>query len=491
MKVSVVITAHNYGKYLSRALESALGQQFVEPFEVVVVDDGSTDYTDKVLAKYAGHPRMRFHRLEGVGLAAACNHGIRNSSGEYVIRLDADDYFDESILLVESNYLDRNPDVGMVFPDYYQVDACGNIMEHVRFPKVACEVKLLDRSPLAAGALYRRECYDALGGYDENLRYQEDYDFWIRFTERFNVRNVNLPLMYYRRHGKSMSCNLAPRMETRRYVKQKYVSGRSLSAEVLAVILARSHDWEGRDLALEDLAGQAVLAYSAEAALRAGAVSRVVVSSDSQAVAEAAAGFGVEAPFVRPGHLSLPSASQEDVLRHTLEHLAETEGYAPGYVVALQINSPLRTARHVQEAINTALIFDTDSVLSVSRDNAFHWKPGMGGLEPIYHAKRFLRKDKETIYRENGAVYLYRAENLRNGKGLGRTVGHIEMFPEESVRLLTPFDFWIARRLLEDRPAVARAGLREEDADSLRAACYVPNELCHRIREEVPPCPKD
>ena len=221
-KISVVITAHNYAKHLPQSIESVLGQTF-DDYELIVVDDGSTDHTADVLAKYASHRQVRILRLDGVGLAKASNSGIRQSTGEYVIRLDADDYFDENILLVLGNVLDHHAEYGMVFPDYYRVSKYGEVIDQVRQQKVNDEVKLLDRSALAAGALYRRSCYEAIGGYNETLSYQEDYDFWIRFIDKFHVYNVQLPLMYYRQHRGSMSTNTTPRMRARRQVKRKFV----------------------------------------------------------------------------------------------------------------------------------------------------------------------------------------------------------------------------------------------------------------------------
>jgi len=205
VKVSIIITAHNYGKYLCQAIDSVLAQCY-KNFEIVVVDDGSTDNTPVILENYKKKHGdiIKVVTLTGLGLAKACNVGIKVSEGEYVVRLDADDYFDENLLLIESNILDNDPEIHMVYPDYYRITKQGEIIDHCRLLKANVEVKLLDRSPLAAGAMYRRYCYDAIGGYNEGLRYQEDYDFWIKFIDKFNVYNVNLPLIYYRQHGNNI-----------------------------------------------------------------------------------------------------------------------------------------------------------------------------------------------------------------------------------------------------------------------------------------------
>jgi len=219
-KVSVIVTAHNYAEFLEECLDSVLRQTY-DDFELVVVDDGSTDETPELLRDYSyEYPEIiKVVTLSGEGLPSACNRGIEAADGEYIIRLDADDYFDKNILTVEASYLDANPEIDLVYPDYYTIDKGGEIKNHVRLPKVGEEVKLLDRSPLAAGAMYRRSAWEQIGGYNESLNYQEDYDFWIKFITEYDVHNVNLPLMYYRQHGSSMSTNFTARMNARRDVK--------------------------------------------------------------------------------------------------------------------------------------------------------------------------------------------------------------------------------------------------------------------------------
>lgn len=449
-KVSVILTAHNYGKYLDHAIRSVLNQTY-QDFELVIVDDGSTDYTGDVLRAYVESPKVRVLRLDRVGLPAAANAGAAVSIGEYLIRLDADDYFDENILLVQAHFLDTHPQIHMVFPDYYRVDAHGGILEHVRLPKVHDEVTLLDRSPLADGAMFRRWCYEALGGYDESLRYQEDYDFWVRFVDRFNVYNMNLPLLYYRQHDKNMSRNFEGRMEARRRIKEKFVETKGIreSKRVMAVIPAMARMRNGQKLPLLPLGARPLLAYTVEETLQEKFLDRVVVSTEDPEVAELARQLGADVPFLRPRELARSSISVEEVVRHLLGRLEEDEGYRPDLVAVLYILCPFRRAKHITEAFHTLLLYHADSVISVCQDPTFHWRRGRDGLEMVGYQKRFLREEKETIFKENGALYLTSAALIRAGDFLGKRVSHIEMTQQESLRLETDFDFWVAEQLLQ------------------------------------------
>ncbi len=448
-QVSVVLTAHNYGKFLDQCMRSVLSQTFKD-FELIVVDDGSTDCTPDVLKAYAGNPLVRVIREKGIGLAAASNAGIRVSEGSYIIRLDADDYYDENILLIESNYLNTHPQVHMVFPDYYRMDTHGGILEHVRLAKVRAEVTLLDRSPLAAGAMFRRECYDALGGYDESLKYQEDYDFWIRFIDRFNVANVNLPLLYYRQHDRNMSRNFEGRMAARRHVKKKFLDDKSnqKTQSVLAVVPAMVRMRDEQKLPLFPINGQPLMSYTLDSAKKSQLVDRIIVSTEDPEVAELARQLDVEVPFLRPRELARSSVSVEDVLKQLLDRLDREEGYKPDLVAVLQILSPFRKSQHIDEAVDTVAIYDADAVISVCQDKSFHWRRGREGLELVGYQSRLLKDDRETLYKENGALYVTKSDAIRSGGFLGKRISYIEMSSKESLRLESDFDFWVAEQML-------------------------------------------
>lgn len=449
-KVSVVITAHNYGKYLKQCLDSALNQNY-DDYEVIVVNDGSTDNTAEILREYEN--RVKTINLLGLGLAAACNRGVEAASGGYIIRLDADDFFDENILLIEADYLDDHPEVDLVFPDYYLVNENGEIIEHVRQLKVGDELKLLYRNPLAAGAMLRKKRFEELGGYTEKPGYTEDYDFWIRFATKYKVANINLPLMYYRKHEGSMSSDRHWKTGAIRHVKEEFVKTKLQDAlkktRILGIIPARAESRiDGEKLAIRNLNGKPLIAYTIEEALKCKLLDRVIVSTEDEEIAEVARRYGAEVPFLRPKELSTEGVSVELVALHALNFLRE-EKYVPDIVTILHVVSPLKKEYHITEAINTMLIFNVDTVVSVTSDKSFHWRPGAHGLSPLFE-KRLLKHEREILYEENGAIYVAKREVLEKTMNvIGKSVAHIEMLPRESIHVDSEFDFWVAEQLLK------------------------------------------
>jgi len=452
-QVSIIITAHNYGKFLPQALDSALAQNH-DDIEVVVVNDGSSDDTEEVLKAYEGREGLKIVTLDGVGLAEASNRGIEESSGRYIVRLDADDWFDENLVTVLANFLDKHPNVGMVFCDYYTVDIHGEIIDGVRRNKVNDEVKLLDRPCLAAGAMYRRRCWETIGGYKGAMGYQEDYDFWIKFIEKFTVRNVSLPLMYYRQHGKSMSRAWNRRMDARRQIKEKFVKENRdrFSQKILAVIPGRGDLLNDQKVPMLKLGKQTLLERSIQKLNNIDLIERTIVSTDDPQIAAHAEEAGAEIPFLRSKAFNNPSVAFETVVEDLLTRLADDESYEPDIIMLLHPHSPFIDSAHIIEAIDTMLLYDCDSVIGVVEDLTYHWRAGTTGLTSVGYQKRVVRQEKDVVFKEAGGLYVFKVKPFLLKKDmLGKRIGHIELAPYEAVRIQSRFEYWLAERMAEDK----------------------------------------
>ena len=444
-KINVIIPVYNYGKYLRQAIQSVLSQQF-DDYEIIVINDGSTDNTAEVLREFENHPKIRLitHR-ENQGLVRSCHEAIEASTGEYIVRLDADDYFDENALLVLSNVLDNNPEVGLAYPDYFLISEEGKVLDHVRLPKVEEEVKLLDLPANGAGTMFRRSCYDAVGGYDLSLRLEDNYDLWLKFLNRFKAYNVNLPLFYYRRHGSNMTLNSEKILEARRYIKQSFVAKELKGAKpkALGIIPAKAHDYCDY-LAIRELGGKPLIAYTIEEALKTELLDKVVFTTEDKRVAEVAQNYGGEV-IMRPAELA--KGYVERTVLYILDKLKEV-GYHPEIIAILHVNSPFKKAEHIAEAINTLVIYDVDSVISVCEDRKFHYQHDTYGLKPLFE-KRLLRLEKEVLYEENGAIYVSKRDVVTEENFLGKTIGHILMTEEESIRINSEYGFWLGGQLVK------------------------------------------
>jgi len=201
--VSVIIPCYNLGQYLDEAVSSVLAQSF-QDFEILIVDDGSTDEaTQAVIAQYS-RPKTRVIRTEHVGLAAARNLGIGQAKGRYLCALDADDRLEPSFLDKMVRVLDG--DESVAFSSSW-LRTFGD--ETWEWKPERCDLPtLLWEDTVLTAALVRRDAVVAVGGYDTNMPEQgdEDWDLWLTLVER-GCRGAILPeiLFNYRRRAGSMS----------------------------------------------------------------------------------------------------------------------------------------------------------------------------------------------------------------------------------------------------------------------------------------------
>ena len=194
MKISVIVTNFNYDKWLRRCLRSLLNQNFTN-YEVIVVDDLSTDNSRNILLEYENYPNLKviFNKIN-MGVGASSTIGAKLSKGKYLIRVDADDYVHQDFLKCLWLWASFN-NSHAVACDYQEVNFNEDILQ----------TKTQQEEPLACGILYRTDILEYLGYWDSKLRINEDSDMIKRFEDEFKLEYLNIPLYRYFKHGSSLT----------------------------------------------------------------------------------------------------------------------------------------------------------------------------------------------------------------------------------------------------------------------------------------------
>ena len=218
-KVSVVMPAYNAMRFLPQTVASVLSQTR-QDFELIVVDDGSSDGTDAFVWQQPD-VRIRLVKQTNQGLAAARNAGIAASRGEYIALLDADDLWEPTKLEEQLARITNRPEVGLVHTAIRYINETGDEINRVL--KVVGDgdvwTKVVVHNPVRCGStpLIRRECFETVGMFDPALRFSEDWEMWIRIARRYHFATVDKPLTLYRQHGANMTKSyrtIMPNFET-------------------------------------------------------------------------------------------------------------------------------------------------------------------------------------------------------------------------------------------------------------------------------------
>ncbi|MGC2814156.1 MAG: glycosyltransferase [Candidatus Acidiferrum sp.] len=206
--VSVLMSVFNGEKYLAVAIDSILGQTFSD-FEFIVIDDGSTDSTARILSDYAVRDsRLRVVQQQNKGRTASLNIGLGLCKGTYIARMDADDFALASRFGDQVSFMERNQDVVLVGGAIELMGSRGQTLRAVIPPLDDSEIRasLLRQNPICHPAvLLRKEVVLAVGGYRGAFQESEDYDLWLRMSERGRLANLGQVVLKYRVHGGQVS----------------------------------------------------------------------------------------------------------------------------------------------------------------------------------------------------------------------------------------------------------------------------------------------
>lgn len=206
--VSIIMPVLNGERYIAEAIESICRQTY-SSYELLVIDDGSTDRTHEIVLGFAARLDLKCIRHEtNQGITPSINDGIRRASGSFITFLDHDDLWLPEFLETQLTYLREHPDVGMVHSDIRTIDGDGNILEHSAAecrrraqPSGFVFRDLFMHSMICGNSvMIRKECFDRLGLWDEGLRWA-DYHMWLRIARHYKIDYVRKVLTAYRQHS--------------------------------------------------------------------------------------------------------------------------------------------------------------------------------------------------------------------------------------------------------------------------------------------------
>lgn len=208
--VSVIIPAYNAAPWIAETIDSVLNQTF-QDFEVIVVDDGSTDGTTEIVKNYKSQVQYLYKNNGGVG--SARNTGIRAARGRYIACVDADDLWLPEKLEVQTQLLEKEPSLAWVYSDGLIFENNSNQNLHL-FSQSASMISgdilrpllLQDFIPCPTPVI-RRDIFENVGFFEEDMSLQSvaDWDMWLRISAKYPVGFIDKPLVKYRRHSASMT----------------------------------------------------------------------------------------------------------------------------------------------------------------------------------------------------------------------------------------------------------------------------------------------
>lgn len=452
-KVTVYIPCHNYGRFLPEAIDSVLEQSF-QNWELVIINDGSPDDTERISEGYVKNSPEKisfFSNSQPKGLRACANKAIDVARGDYIMRLDADDFLDESALLVMVSYLDSHPDVALVYPNYTFVDENGKSLYVENRKKIGTEVKILNLPAHGACTMVRKKVLKSIGGYDERYSAQDGYELWLKVINQHQVGNVATPLFYYRQHHQSMTQDENRILTARQTIKRDLVAKHegSVKTRIVAIVPAKNTYQQVPNIVFKKFQGKPLIDYTLDTAIESGLFEKIFVTTDDKKVVDHCSKKESVISALRSPELSHANVTASQILFDAVNHLEQDFGIFPDILVLLNVNSPLHRPDFIRTAIDTLLLYNTDSVISVYEDDNLHFIHGQNGLELINEGMlKRVRMEREALFMFTGAITVVWRDLIKEEDIFGKKIGHVVTPRYESLPIRYLFDMWMVKQVL-------------------------------------------
>lgn len=444
--VTVYIPCRNYGRFLRQSVESVY-RQLYKHWELIIVDEGSDDDSVRIAEELCQkfHDKTRLIKnTQATGLQRLANTVLGLANGKYMVRLDADDWLDESALLVLVSKLESSPDIGLVYGNYFYTDPLGNVLGIERRHKLGVEDNVGHLPPHGACTMFRTRSLKAVGGYSEDVNAQDGWELWYKLYDRIGAASLDIPVFYYRQHGNSLSRDSSRLLQARSKIFERL--SQSLDGDYglknIAVLPVKETYPGFEGVPYREYRGCSLLERAINTAAHSPKVTSVIVSSTSQRVLDFAS--ELERSGAVPPHLRVLRSEDEnqrnvpirDLMVHGGKSFYKTTGEYPDAVAFLSLHAVSRRTSHIDKALNVLRITESDSVVSVQEEREPIFRHGGTGLE-LLNQGRFqnLNYDRERLYRFNGAIIACWWEVLQQHNLFGDEIAYVEMSAEESMQI--------------------------------------------------------
>jgi glycosyltransferase involved in cell wall biosynthesis len=257
--VSILMPVYNCAEYIEAAIQSCLSQTY-ENFEIIIIDDGSTDETSSIIHSFSGQDNFMALRQTNAGRGAACNKGIKTAKGSLISFCDADDLLHDKKLELQANVMIKYPEIGLLHTARTAINNTGEDISHPHARDNRIEIykatqNLFHRNYICGPTvMIRSECFDEAGYFDESLEQNEDHDLYLRMSLAYKFGYLNQETYKYRKHDGQITQKRQQRESYKEHVLKQFVKRHpnAVTKNDMNIAFANIHKSRGHELLKND-----------------------------------------------------------------------------------------------------------------------------------------------------------------------------------------------------------------------------------------------
>ena len=439
--ITVYIVSKNYGSFVEKSIKSVLDQTY-KNWELFLVNDCSKDNTKKIFQKYKKYAKKIINLKKDTGLQKISNEILKLSNGEFIIRLDADDWFHAEALSCMINKFQGKKNCGAVYSGYYYVDANNKVIG------IETNLDTIDSGqnfpPHGACTLFKTRSLKQVGGYSQNLKAQDGWDIWMKLKSKVNFTKINLPLFYYRKHGNSLSDNYKKIVKERGKIFKRIFSKKGdYIPKVLAVIPIKKDFSDFKNVPFKKYKNRTLMDHMISSVEKSKYVNNVVVSTTDKIIEKY---FFNKTKFSKKKYYLHSRNKKYDTTIHqkydnllveASDFFKKIEGYKPDILVLLNLHVISNDKSQIDKAINILLENNKDTIFSVIREKDPVFTLEKSKLK-ILNKGRFdnLDYNNEIILKFNSSLIITWEEILRNKGLFDGDLGFMESLDKDIKKVL-------------------------------------------------------
>tara|TARA_Y100000591_G_C21848028_1_gene709882 strand:+ start:2922 stop:4277 length:1356 start_codon:yes stop_codon:yes gene_type:complete len=429
-KVTVYIPCRNHSKFISQSIKSVLRQTY-KNWELIIIDDHSSDESLKIIKTFKTNKKIRILKTSGIGLPKVCNLAIKKSTGDLIIRLDGDDIFNENILEIMVNYFKKEKNLAMIYPDYIKIDQWGNTLSYETRNNPNTIDKINDIPPNGACMMIRKKIILKRGGYREDLGAQDGLDLWSRLKDKFTVKNLSLPLFYYRQHKSNLTSNISLIEKARKRIKKDAAKKVLKNLKPIFCILpCRKYFDFKENLWKEKLGKKNLLENEIDRLIKFKTIDKIIVTCDDIKAKKIVKKYNSKKVkfFHRDYKDTFVTKSLKSVVNKIQNKYNKNFN---GITIVKYFQAPFVKLSTIEEVINSLAFTHADSVISVEKVKDPIYKRGDKGLQPLNTIGE-LNSEYGQVYLEKNICIAFKNKNLSRGAMLGKKISSLVVNSEES-----------------------------------------------------------